>query len=415
MIRRSLGPQLEAALGDSPVVLLHGARQTGKTTLARALGGGRYVTLDDATSLAAAIADPRGFVEQMEGRTVIDEVQRAPGLFPAIKMAVDRERTPGRFLLTGSANVLLRPRLSESLAGRMEVLTLLPLSQGEIGGVVETFVDAAFAGGRAMGSLAGIKAADVLERALVGGYPEVVGRKDASRRAAWFGSYLTTILQRDVRDLANVEGLTALPRLLTMLAGRAGGLLNTSDLSRGLGLPLTTLRRYLSLLEATFLVMRAPAWPTNVGLRVVKAPKVYLADTGLLSHLLGLTAERIAAEPMLAGPLLENFVYMELVKQARWSAARPRVLHFRTVAGREVDFVLENRAGEVVGVEVKASASVSAGDFRGLRALAEAAGPRMRCGVVLYAGTEIVPFGEGMWAAPVGSLWAGASTRAGPA
>jgi uncharacterized protein len=409
MIRRHISGLLLEALADNPVVLLHGARQTGKSTLAHWVATeehrARYLTLDDAGVLAAAKGDPAGFIAGLEGAVVLDEVQRAPELFLAIKAAVDRDRSPGRFLLTGSADVMLLPDLSESLAGRMEVLTLWPLSQGETEEVKEGFIDAVFSDAlpQKMKSQENISA--LLGRVLRGGYPVVHARTSEERQKAWFGSYLTTILQRDVRDLANIEGLTQLPRLLSLLAARATSLLNLSELSRSIAIPQTTLKRYMALLETTFLVRTLPAWSGNLGKRLVKAPKLLLSDTGLMSSLLDLNRTRVAKDTNLLGPLLENFAVMELEKQRAWSRAQPRLFHFRTQTGQEVDLILEDSAGHLVGVEVKAGATVNTQDFKGLRAFAEMTGRRFRRGVVLYTGTESIPFGPRLHALPIGALW----------
>jgi len=431
MYTRFLQSALLDALRDSPVVLLNGARQTGKTTLVQSLPSrssqlsvpasvqgpvqehakATYLTLDDAGFLAAARSDPAGFLSGFSGSIIIDEVQHAPELFPALKSAVDRQRTPGRFLLTGSANILLLPRLAESLAGRMQILTLWPLAQGEIAGRSTNVVDLLFApplpalpAGLASG-LPPVERQDLMRRLLAGGYPEPLTRPSEARRRAWFGSYLTTILQRDVRDMANIEGLTALPRLLALIAARAASLLNLSDISRAAGLPYTTLTRYMSLLEATFLVQLIPAWSTNLSTRLVKSPKVILNDTGLMASLLGLNVERLTQDGSLFGPLLENFVAMEVKKHIAWSQVQPQLFHFRTQTGVEVDLVLENAAGEIVGLEVKASATVSAADFKGLRALMEARGERFVRGVVLYTGQQVIPFGERLHAVPISLLW----------
>jgi predicted AAA+ superfamily ATPase len=411
MYRRAMTPLLLDALGDRPVVLLNGARQVGKSTLAQEVDAttrpARYLTLDDAAVLAAASQDPAGFLAGLTGPVTLDEVQRAPDLFLAIKAEVDRDRRPGRFLLTGSADFLLLPRVSESLAGRMEILTLWPLSQGEIEGRPEGFVDALFGPDLAPPPISQ-PAEDreaILARALLGGYPEVVPKESAARRRAWFSSYVTTILQRDVRDLANIEGLTALPRLLSLLATRAASLLNYSELSRSSGLPHTTLKRYFALLEATFLVQLLPAWASNLSKRLTKSPKILFADTGLLAHSLGLDAARLAREPELAGLLLENFVLMEIKKQAAWSAVQPRLFHYRTLAGQEVDLILEDAAGRCVGIEVKASATLGARDVQPLKDLAQALGKRFVRGIVLYTGKTAVPFGERLHALPLSTLW----------
>ena len=299
MYRRNCEPELTAALTDTPVVLLNGARQTGKSTLATNLATGTprtLVTLDDATALAAATQRSQGFIARLGARAVIDEAQKAPGLFPAIKLSVDRDRQPGRFLLTRYANILMLPRLSESLAGRMETLTLEPLSQGELH-ARETFIDALFAGDVSMSAAAGPNPKELV---IAGGYPEALGRAPGKRRDAWFAAYLTALLQRDVRDLANIEGLTDMPRLLTLLAGRVGGLLNMSELSRSTAIPQTSLKRYLTLLKATFLFRPLPAWSANLGKRLIKSPKIHLIDAGLTAHLAGHTAESLTAIPSIS-------------------------------------------------------------------------------------------------------------------
>lgn len=408
MLRRNLtGPLLEA-LSDTPVVLLNGARQVGKSTLAQSLledHPARYFTLDDATVAAAIARDPAGFLAGLDGPVILDEVQRAPELFLAIKSSVDRDRRPGRFLLTGSADVFLLPRVSESLAGRMEVLTLWSLSQGEIEGTQETFVDALFGSSFQPPAANVLSRSEVLGRALTGGYPEVLSRASEDRRRAWFGSYTTTILQRDVRDLANVEDLTALPRLLSLLASRSTALLNYSELSRSSGLPASTLKRYFALLEATFLVRLLPAWSDNLSKRLVKSPKLLMTDTGLLSATLGLTQERLAEEPHLAGRLLETFVIMEIRKQTTWGRTRPGMFHYRTQAGQEVDLVLEDSGGRIAAIEIKAGATVQERDVRGLLDLAETLGKRFIRGVILYTGDRAVPFSDRIMALPMATLW----------
>lgn len=406
MYRRNIESEIRAALADTPVVLLNGARQSGKSTLVNTLAkevGARYVTLDDATTLAAASTDPIGFLAGLGTAAVIDEVQKAPMLFPAIKMLVDADRRPGRFLLTGSANVLMLPKVSESLAGRMEIITLWPLSQGELAGVRERFVDVAFAAD--LPPLRGDHGQSLIPRVLGGGYPEAVQRAPGKRRSAWFAAYITAILQRDVRDLAHIEGLADMPRLLALLATRVGGLLNMSELSRSSGLAQTTLKRYLGLLEATFLLQPLPAWSTNLGKRLVKSPKIHLADTGLAAHLTGQTPERLELDPTFHGHLLESFVVGELRKQITWADSRMSLYHFRSAAGQEVDMLLEDAAGALVGVEVKAAATVSRRDFSGLATLAEIAGRRFVRGIVLYTGGEAVSFGEHLVALPISALW----------
>lgn len=409
MIERHLRPRLLAALSDTPVVLLNGARQVGKSTLVRDLlesdHAARYFTFDDAAVLSAAAADPAGFLAGVDGPIVIDEVQRLPEIFLAIKAAVDRERRPGRFLLTGSADVLLLPRLADSLAGRMEIATLWPLSQNEIEGVRDGFIDTLFTENLPTASGSALSIDELMRRIVTGGYPEAVARGDGERRDVWFASYIGTILQRDIRDIANIDGLTELPRLLALLAARSGSNMNIAEISRSIGIPHSTLKRYMALLEMTFLTRPLPAWSGNLGKRLVKTPKLLLCDTGLACHLIGADTKRLLAEPTLLGSLLETFVAMELIKGSTWSKKRVRVHHYRSHGGEEVDLVLEDPAGRVVGIEVKATRTVTSSHVRGLRSLAEQLGERFVRGIVLYTGDDVVPFGETLHAVPMQNVW----------
>jgi predicted AAA+ superfamily ATPase len=406
--RRSASALL-AALRDTPVVLLNGPRQSGKSTLAQELvrrgALSTYLTFDSAADLASAAADPDGFVRGLDRPAVIDEVQHVPDLFRAIKLAVDRDRRPGRFLLTGSVDVLLAPRISESLAGRMELHTLWPLSQGEIEGARDRFVEAVFRDELPAFHQDPGTRRELAERIVRGGYPEVVLRP-RDRRAQWFASYITAIVQRDIRSLAEIDSLISVPGLLHLLGARVGSLLNAAELSRRSGIPYTTLSRYLSLLEATFILRRIPAWSGGLGQRLLKHPRIFVCDSGLAASLQGVDVERIAmAEPTLIGPLIENFVAMELVKQLGWHPASAHLYHFRSAAGEEVDLVLERGDGKVVGLEVKASASVTEDDLRGLRALASRTGRKFHRGVLLYMGDRSVRFGRGLHAVPLSALW----------
>lgn len=409
MKRRNIKSRLEAALLDTPVVLLNGARQTGKTTLVRKIAQDRsdtsYFTLDDAATLAAATSDPAGFLAGLEGLAIIDEVQKAPGLLPAMKIKIDRDRQPGRFLLTGSADVLMLPQVSESLAGRMEIFTLWPFSQGEIDGSEDGLADLLFEEKLSMRFRDADLPSDWMSRVLAGGFPEAVRRKDEERRNAWFASYISSIIQRDIRDLSNIESSTEIPRLLSLIAARTGSLMNKSEISRSVQLPYTTLNRYFSLLELTFLVNPLPAWSSNLSKRLTRSAKLHLCDPALTAHLCGLSQQRLEGQPQMKGPLLENFVVMELRKQASWARTPLSLFHYRTTAGQEVDLVLEDKAGRIAGLEVKASSNLTDKSFKGLRDLKEAAGKSFHRGVILYTGESSLPFGEKFCALPVSSLW----------
>lgn len=410
MLQRSLEPRIRAALADTPVVLLQGARQTGKSTLVQqisaSLPGAVYRTLDDFSVLSAIQRDPQGFIEAAEASTLIlDEIQLAPEVFRAIKWAVDRNRRPGQILLTGSANALAMPRLSDSLAGRMDIQTLLPLSQTEIAQTPGNFVDLVFANQLQGVRPAPLKRQDLVARVLRGGYPEAVARNDELRREDWFASYMQTLIKRDVRDLARIEGLAQLPSLLTLLASRSSGLLNLADVSRAIELPRTTLARYLSLLEAVFMVTLIQPWLGNAGAQAIKAPKVLLNDSGVMGHLLQINASTLKDNATGFGPLLETFVVNELRKMASWSSHRPILYHYRTRNQLEVDAVLVSRAGAVAGLEIKASASISSSDWRGLRALADDAGSKFTAGIMLYTGNEFAQVAPGMFLTPISALF----------
>jgi predicted AAA+ superfamily ATPase len=404
--RKALDVVLES-LGDTRVVTVNGARQVGKSTLARLLAGdfpGHVVrVLDDAATLRAAHDDPAGFVRH-PGLVVIDEVQLAPDLFRAIKVVVDEDPRPGRFLLTGSAQILALRDLPDALPGRMEIIELWPLSQGEIDGAPDRFVDAAFGGGPALEHSSALRKRDYLERAVRGGYPEAVARSPR-RRAAFFESYLTTLIERDVRALAQIERRGELRRLLALLAGRSGGLLVPHGLAAQAGLPDTTVRRYVELLAAVFLVKQVPAWTPGPTGRAVGTPKLAFVDTGVAAYLLGQDVARLGEPDGAAGPLLETFVVSELARQLTWNEQQARLYHYRTRDGVEVDAVLEAADGRVVAVEVKAGATVRTEDLAGLRHLRNRVGDRFVAGIVLYTGQQTLPFGDRLRALPMEALW----------
>lgn len=406
MFRRNLQPEVVAALEDTPVLLVAGARQTGKSTLVAASAPhSNYLTLDDLALARLAIDDPQGFIQSLELPVILDEVQHAPEIFRSIKLRVDRQRIPGSFVLTGSADVMLLPRVSESLAGRMQLLTLWPLSQGEIEGVEEHFIDAAFSETDPHVRPSTATYRDLVTRMLVGGFPEVATRGPSPRNRNWFRSYTSTTIQRQVLDISSIESAADLGRLLTLIAARATGLMNVASLANDMGMPATTMKRYLNLLRLTYIVQTLPPWTRNPGMRLIRTEKVTLLDTGLLAHLQNADPERLILERDMAGPLLETFVLMELRKQLGWAEIGAELYFFRTHGGTEVDFVIEAFDGRVVGIEVKAAARLDKRDTRGLELLREHLGPKFIRGIVLYSGEHVLPAGERIWAMPIDSLW----------
>lgn len=409
-IENALYPRFAAshvatALKDTPVVMVTGPRQCGKTTLVRDLitDDREFLTLDDDTILASARSDPAGLVRGLD-KSTIDEAQRAPDLLRAIKRSVDEDRRAGRFLLTGSANLLTVPKVSESLAGRMEIINLFPLSQSEIRGHMPVFLKAAFQGkvGKPGETLIG---KDLIEAVLIGGYPEMLRRKRPERRQAWARDYVRAIMQRDVGDVAEVEKLDQMPRLIRVLAHHSGQLTNFTQMGGQIGFDDKTTRKYVAILEQLFLVRRLEPWFQNQLNRLIKTPKLHFLDSGLLATLLGATAERIAKDRAIFGTLLETFVFSEVLKQISWMDNACTLYHYRDKDRKEVDIVVEDDAGALVGIEVKASATVNTGDFKGLRKLADVCDDDFKLGILLYDGEKVVPFGNRLIAAPLSCLW----------
>lgn len=411
VFRRNIIGPLKEALGDTPVVLLIGARQSGKSTLVQNLSDDQYkpqyLTFDDVTQLAAASDNPKAYLDSVSGQVIFDEIQRVPELFLTLKENIDRDRSPGRFLLTGSANVLVLPKVADSLVGRMEVITLRPLSQGEIIGRRDDFIDWVCGDDFRPPDRGNTESRETLfNRMFTGGFPEAVQRHSAAGRSRWFRSYITTLLQRDVRDLANIEGAAGLPRLLALLAAKCGGLVNFADISRTIGMPQTTLKRYTAMFEQLFMIEFLPAYSGNLTKRLTRSSKLYFADTGILAHLQGLNWQKISLQPAMAGMVMENFVVGELRKQSGWSDTKISMFHFRTAADDEVDIVLELPGGEIVGIEVKSAASVGSEAFKGLKVLRVELGPKIfKRGIVLYTGNASVAFDNDLFAMPLSSLW----------
>jgi len=410
-IDRHLKKPLLDALIFSPIVYVNGPRQAGKSTLVHKLSeqgfSAEYVSFDSTTQMAAAAVAPEAFLTQRKGALIIDEVQMVPDVFRALKRVVDqlrldsKEKIVGRFLLTGSANIMALPDLSDPLVGRMSVLTLYPLSGPEVLGLDRSFIERLFAK-EFRTCKSDFKAVDMMQRAT---FPEISDTSQ-SNRTLWFDGYITTILQRDVRALADIEKLSALPNLLRIMANRAGNLLNDAAIARDAGLVHVTSRNYRTLLNMLFLTFEVAPWYRNIGKRLVKSAKGYMIDTLLLTHLMDYNLESLALNrPELYGHVLENFVATEFLKDLSNSSMRAKLFHFRTSDNKEVDFVVEQPSGSLVGIEVKGADRVDASDFKGLKVLQELSKNDFVCGVVLYQGKDVVPFGNNLWAVPMSNLW----------
>jgi hypothetical protein len=402
--KRIVEHRIKEAMLDTPAVLIVGPRRAGKTTLVREMAtrDREYITLDDQTTLDAALFDPVGFVRRLDC-AIIDEVQRAPALLLAIKRRIDEGNRPGRFLLTGSANVLTLPRVADSLAGRIETLQLLPLAQVEINGTPSTFLAGIFEGRVTCGKR--VLGEDLVKLVLAGGFPEVIARTIERRRQDWCRSYLKSILARDLREIADIEKLSDLPKFVGLLGQHSGQLINYSEIGSGIGVNFKTSQRYVGLLEQLFLIATLRPWYTNTIKRIIRTPKLHFLDSAILATSRGLTFERIARGRTNFGPVLESFVFAEILKLSSGSDIRTTPYHFRDHQMNEVDILLERDDGMIVGIEVKAGATVTPGDFSGLKKLAEISSDKFAFGVVLYDAEDIVWFGDRLAAVPISCLW----------
>jgi predicted AAA+ superfamily ATPase len=409
MYTRNILKQLKEALDDTPAVLINGARQTGKSTLCKKLledegFQGAFVSMDDPAVLSAAQSDPLGFLEDLGEHVIIDEVQRAPDLFLSMKYLIDKNRKSRRYVLTGSANVMMLPKVGDSLAGRIEIHKLWPLSQDELDGRVSQFLETLI--GNKKFSNSNIKWPEIAERMMLGGYPESLERSSLSRRDKWFADYILAVLQKDITDLARIEGLSELPNILKLISARVGSTVNVSSIARLSGVKNTTLKRYINLLEHIFLIIQIPAWTKNLEGEFVKSSKMYLNDSGLLCHLLGHKYEEALMLRANAGAVLENFIVLEIIKQLSWSGLYLKPYHFSLHKGSEVDLVLEDRAGNIYGIEIKSAASITSSDFKGLKQLSKISGKKFRRGIVLYTGEQYLGgFGENLHAVPLSAVW----------
>lgn len=400
------------ALSDSRAAAILGARQVGKSTLVAQIASeehpARLISLDDDATAAAAQADPTGFIADIDGPVAIDEIQRAPELLLAIKRRLDADQSRGQFLLTGSANILSLPTVADALPGRVEYLTLWPLSHGEMHGVRERFIDELFAGRFPRLTEAPVGRRALAPTLVTGGYPEAQGRSGRGR-TRFFSSYIASIIGRDLDDIANVRNVENIERLLFVIAARSGGLTSFHGIGKDLQLDANTVRSHTKILEDLFLVRQLKPWHGNLGSRQIKSSKTYVVDSGMLAHLIGADEQRIIEDGAIAGTMLESFVAMELLRQADWADRPVQLFHYRDKQQREVDLVIERHGGEAIGIEVKASATPAAADFKGLRYLRDNLGSRFKMGVVLHTGADTLPFGDRLAAVPVSGLWSKAA------
>jgi predicted AAA+ superfamily ATPase len=407
-IYRNITEKLQRALKIYPVVLIGGARQVGKTTLVKnvlANQGYSYYTLDDRSTLLFAQRDPQGFIENLVGPVVIDEIQRVPELLLAIKHVSDHDPKAGRFVITGSANPMLLPSVADSLRGRIAILDVNPFSQGEFLGIKDDFLRYAFLENNFEQISKKINLEtyrkDIVFR---GGYPnQILANEDD--RVDWFKNYTDIVLVKDLEDISNIQNIRDFQSLMSLLIARVGNLLNVSEVARDGRMSATTVHRYIGLLEALYLVNSQKNWSNNLSTRVIKSPKIYFNDTGLLTSLLDMSVEKIFMSNYW-GAVLENFIFMELQKQLTWSLIDAKLLHFRTTSGIEVDIVAEKRDGTIVGIEIKAASSVLPNDLKGLKYLQEKVGDKFRRGIIFYTGKQFLSFGNNLYAVPLPALWA---------
>ena len=401
MINRTILKDLQEALAVFPVVLLCGARQVGKSTLVLSLCE-HYITLDDITQLDGARADPKRFIQDLPRPIVIDEIQKAPELLPAIKEEVDRKRKNGDFLLTGSANLLGYKKVTESLAGRMGVMELLPLSCREMANRADANLADDLFSAEWPNNKTPQSSNLLLDSLLQGGYPELQRIHTQRGRNLWFSSYVSTYIERDVRDIGELRHIDRFIHLLNILAPRSATLLNKAELSRTAGIEQKTLTNYLSLLEMVFQIKRIQPYSTNLGKRFVKSPKLFFTDSGVLCHLLGLNSKETLRNSSHYGAILETFVFTELLKAVQYSESPTRLWHYRTSDQHEIDLLIE-RDGKVIPVEIKAAKTVRKKDFKHIEDL-QSRNSTVKNGVIFYQGEQLVHFGKN-YAMPIPMLF----------
>ena len=406
LYQRFASERIQESMLDTPAVMLTGPRQAGKTTLVRYLArhyGIRYISLDDDPVREAATTDPVGLVRSFD-RVVIDEIQRSPELILAIKKSIDDDRRPGRFLMTGSANLMVLPSLADSLAGRMERVWLYPLSQAEICSSSTNWVDTVFSG-EIPAVTNPVIGSDLVEMVLRGGYPEAIKRSAYRRCMAWLQEYIDALILRDVKDIADIEKIEQMPRFMHALAHTSGQMCNYSRLGGQVGLNYKTAAKYIGIFEQMFILDRVPAWSSNHLNGLIKTPKLEFIDSGLLSCLLGVSYKSINSDKKIFGNILETFVYSELLKYSKNSYSMYNIYYYRDNQQNEIDFIIENKSGDIVCIELKASSTLGRNDFSLIRKFSDSNPDKFKIGILLYDGMEILPFGKNIWAVPLSTLW----------
>lgn len=411
-VDRHVRPVVEEALDEARIVAILGARQTGKSTLLQRVAAGhdaRVTTLDDRDVRTSAAADPVAFVRQHpSGLLAIDEIQRVPDLMLALKQEVDRDPRPGRFLVTGSADLVRIPTVHDSLAGRVESINLYGFSQGELNRHRENFIDRFLAGDLFLDQYSELARSDYIELAVAGSYPEALARRTDKSRSRWLGDYLDRIITRDAPEVASLRDYGGLATVLKALAPVSSGTINTAALASRVGVTDKTMSKHLDLLRNLYLVHQLPAWYTNLAKRVVSKPKTMLLDTGLMAHMIGATTANMRpGEPYesFAGSLLETFVVGELRRQQQWAETPARMYHYREHDGAEIDVILEAPNGQVAGIEIKATTNPGHDSTKWLARLRDRLGDRFIGGLVLCSRTDVVPMGDRIALAPIDTIW----------
>jgi len=399
--QRTLKPQLEEAMEHFPVVLLTGARQVGKSTLAQQLLD-NYITLDDINVYSAMQADAQTFIETLKKPIAIDEIQKLPELLLPIKLTVDRNRKNGSFLLTGSANIMACKQVTDTLAGRIALLELMPLSCREIAGSSINLLDSLFNADLASFTNKAHSADQIITKVISGGYPEIQRIDSARGRYQWFSAYIQTYIQRDVRDLSDLRQVEKFLKMYRLLASRSGNLLNKADVARDAAINIKTFDNYFELLKLVYQVGLLPAYSTNIDKRLIKASKLFFTDSGLLAHLLNINSEKEFYASPYRGGLFETFIYGELLKAVKYDEKGSRLYYLRTADNQEVDFIIE-RGSDIVALEVKMAGTVHKADFKHLKMLQTKVNT-MRAGYIIYLGDRVLPFGKDLYALPAGYL-----------